>query len=211
MHQLEAEQVARRAVDLARRLGSDTPNEFRAPWAHSLFYMVSGQTRWEIRLGAQCLGLAERIRDRPSWICELVYGQLPALAWRLADGSFPSRARYRGIRPRAGASRRGHLRVRSGCIMSVVPRPCSWHLGFPAQGLILARRTQSRRARAARQPFGITWALSWGAALYQLCGDAVRTEQVTREAWIYRLSKYFHSMQRTQWFSAVGQRSSGAR
>jgi predicted ATPase len=39
----EAEHVAQRAVDLARRLGSDTLEEFRALLACSLFYMVSGQ------------------------------------------------------------------------------------------------------------------------------------------------------------------------
>jgi predicted ATPase len=55
-----------------------------------------------------------------------------------------------------------------------------WHLGFPAQGLACADEAITA-ARAARQPFGIAWALSWGAALYQLCGDAVRTEQVASE------------------------------
>ena len=178
---LEAEQVARRGVDLARRLGSDTPNEFRALWAHSLFYMVSGQTQTGVRLGAQCLGLAERIRD-PSllgyanWFmgnCLLWIGDLPKARSHLERGI----AEYDPKRAQADAATYGFdPGVSCPSFLSRV----LWHLGFPAQGLTCAEDAITA-ARAARQPFGITWALSWGAALYQLCGDAVRTEQVAKE------------------------------
>jgi class 3 adenylate cyclase/tetratricopeptide (TPR) repeat protein len=178
---VEAEPVAQRAVDLARRLGSDTPEEFRALLARSLYYMVSGQTRTAVALGVQCLGIAERIGD-PSllgyahWFmgnCRLWLGDLPLARSHLERVI----AEYDLKRAQADAARFGFdPGVSCRSFLSRV----LWHLGFPVQGLACAEDAITA-ARAARQPFGIVWALSWGAALYQLCGDAVRTEQVASE------------------------------
>jgi class 3 adenylate cyclase/tetratricopeptide (TPR) repeat protein len=178
---VEAERVARRAVDLARRLGPDTPDEFRALWACSLYYMVSGQTRTGVELGAQCLELAERIRD-PSLIgyarwfmgnCLLWLGDLPMARSHLERGI----AEYDLERAQADAARFG---FDPGMACRSFLSRVLWHLGFPVQGVACAEDAITA-ARAARQPFNIVWALSWGAALYQLCGDVVRTEQAARE------------------------------
>jgi class 3 adenylate cyclase/predicted ATPase len=177
----EAGRVARRAVDLARRLGPDTAEECRALWAYSLFHMVGGETQTGAELGAQCLELAERIGD-PSllgyarWFmgnCMLWLGDLPMARSHLERGI----AEYDPERAQADAAR--HSFDPGVSCRSFLGRVL-WHLGFPNQGLACADDAIAA-ARAARQPFGITWALSWGAALYQLCGDAVRTEQAAHE------------------------------
>jgi class 3 adenylate cyclase/predicted ATPase len=177
----EAGHVARRAVDLARRLGSDTPDECQALWACALFYMVSGQTRTGVELGARWLELAERIRD-PSllgyarWFmgnCLLWLGDLPMARAHLEHGI----AEYDLEWAQADTARHGYdPGVACRSFLSRV----LWHLGFPIQGLAYAEDAIAG-ARAARQPFNIVWALSWGAALHQLCGDVVRTEQVASE------------------------------
>jgi predicted ATPase len=65
---VEAERAARRAVELSRRGGTDTPAHFRALYGLAYAHLLRGDLRGARPLAEQMLDLAERLQD-PSRLC----------------------------------------------------------------------------------------------------------------------------------------------
>ena len=53
-----------------------------------------------------------------------------------------------------------------------------WHLGYPEQAKVVTKRSIAN-ANDLGHPFTVANALSWAAALHQLCGDVARTRELS--------------------------------
>jgi predicted ATPase len=175
-----AEQVAARAEELCQRVGGHLPEHIRALWGVAAFHLVSGELRTGFAAGERCLQLAEQLQDRSLlghaqflmgnfllWFAELVRAR-----GHLEQGI----ALYDPQRARFEAAHFGFQDHNAACY-SFLGRVL-WHLGYPEQAKAVTERSIAI-ANDSGHPFSIANALSWAAALRQLCGEVGRTRELS--------------------------------
>jgi class 3 adenylate cyclase/predicted ATPase len=175
-----AGQVAARAEELCQLVGGKLSEHIRALWGLAVFHMCCGELQIGFAAGERCLQLAEQLQDRSLlghaqflmgnllfWFAELVRARA-----HLEQGI----ALYDPERARFEAARFGFQDHSAACY-SFLGR-LLWHLGYPEQAKVVAERSISN-ANDLGHPFSVANALSWAAALHQLCGDVGRTRELS--------------------------------
>ncbi len=172
----EAERAYARARELCRQIG-ETQQLFWAQLGLSGVYMVRGEVRIARELSEQCLGLAQHLQDSKllRWghfdVGDILYwfGELGAARAHLEQ----SLALYDLDRDRAEAFK--HRYDRGVASLSFLGRVL-WHLGYPDQALKCSEQAIAL-ANELSHPVSQAWALSWAAALHQLCREAPRARE----------------------------------
>jgi class 3 adenylate cyclase/predicted ATPase len=175
-------QVAVRAEELCQRVGGHLSEHIRALWGLAVFHLVCGEPRTGFAAGERCLQLAEQLQDRSLlghaqflmgnllfWFAELVRAR-----GHLERGI----ALYDPERARFEAARFGFQDHSAACY-SFLGRVL-WHLGYPDQAKVVAERSLAT-ANDLGHPFTVANALSWAAALHQLCGDVGRARELSEK------------------------------
>jgi class 3 adenylate cyclase/predicted ATPase len=173
-------QVAVRAEELCQRVGGHLSEHIRALWGLAVFHLVCGELRIGFAAGGRCLQLAEQLQDRSLlghaqflmgnflfWLAELVRAR-----GHLEQGI----ALYDQERARFEAARFGFQDHSAACY-SFLGRVL-WHLGYPEQAKRVTERAIAN-ANDVGHPFSVANALSWAAALHQLCGEVGRTLELS--------------------------------
>jgi predicted ATPase len=178
----EAENAARRALELCRRSAADTPAHFRA--LHGLWFVSHIRAELQVarELSKQLLDLAERLQDPE--LCGyaqfgmgdtlLWFGELAAARLHLEQGL----ALYDPEWDRSSAFRFG-FNCASNCHLFL--GRVLWHLGYPDQALRSTKQAVAI-AQAVSHPLSLAVTLSWSAALHQLRGEVERTCEVADAA-----------------------------
>ncbi len=175
-------QVAVRAEELCQRVGGHLSEHIRALWGLAVFHLVCGELRIGFAAGERCLQLAEQLQDRSLlghaqflmgnllfWLAELARAR-----GHLEQGI----ALYDPERARFEAARFGFQDHSAACY-SFLGRVL-WHLGYPEQAKGVTERAITN-ANDLGHPFSVANALSWVAALHQLCGDVGRTRELSEK------------------------------
>jgi class 3 adenylate cyclase/predicted ATPase len=173
----EAEQAARRAVELAPRAGIDSPAHFRAIYGLRYSYLLRGNLRAGRPLAEQLLDLAARLREPELFayahfelgVEQLFSAELAGARQHLEQGI----ARYDPRWGRAAALRHG-FNCASNCHAFLTR--VLWHLGYPDEALRHSREAIAL-ARDIAHPFSQGVALSWTTALHQLRGETEQTRE----------------------------------
>jgi class 3 adenylate cyclase/predicted ATPase len=175
-------QVAARAEELCQRVGGHPSEHLRALWGLAVFHVVCGELQIGFAAAERCLQLAEQLQDRSLlghaqflmgnclfWLAELVRARR-----HLEEGI----ALYDPERARFEAARFGFQDHSAACY-SFLGRVL-WHLGYPEQAKGVTERAIAT-ANNLGHPFSVANALSWAAALHQLCGDVGRTRELSEK------------------------------
>jgi predicted ATPase len=187
----EAERASRRALELCERAPPDTAAHFQALYGLAYAYLIRGDLRRARPLAEQLLDLAERLRDpeRLAYAhfemgCELLWSaELVAARAHLEQGI----ALYDPEWGRPASSRYA-FNCAENC-HSFLTRVC-WHLGYPDQALRHGGQAIAI-AEDISHPFSQAVALGWTAALYQLRGEARRTQELAETLLAFATEQVF--------------------
>ena len=178
---VEAERAARRAVELSRQGGTDTPAHFRALYGLAYAHLIRGDLRGARPLAEQMLDLAERLKD-PELLgyahfemgCELLWSAELAAARRHLEQGI---AVYDPEWGRSAASRYA-FNCGSNC-HSFLGRVL-WHLGYPDEALRHAGQAIAL-AQEVFHTFSQGVARNWTTELLQLRGEIERARDMAED------------------------------
>jgi class 3 adenylate cyclase/predicted ATPase len=174
----EGERAARMAMELSRTMGgADQRPLVRALFGLSLNYSARGKIRIGREVAEQMLAVAERLQEpEPLAYAHNLMGN--TLFWLAKFGTARMHLEKGIALYQPEWSRSLVFRFGFNCASTshFFLGRVLWHLGYPDQALASAEQAVAI-AEAASHPVSRASALSWAAALHQLCGEVTRARE----------------------------------